>query len=264
MAMRVFIIGLRGVGIEVAKNLILAGPKKVALYDPTLVRVEDLGSNFYLTEAHVGKVNRAEASLEQLKNLNPHVEVLVEQNDLPNEVIGNYDCVVVTDNYDKKYLLELNNLCRERKIGFIYAGNLGLYGFTFVDFGDEHKVHDQNGEECKSAIIVGITKDKDGLVYSHEDKRHGFEDGDWVTFKEVKGMEQVNGKLYQITVKSPHTFSIGDTTEFNDYDSNGRAEQVKVPVSFKFNSLEKSLLNPFAPGRKELDLCSWDKIGRSE
>lgn len=167
MALRVFIIGLRGVGIEVAKNLILAGPKKVALYDPTPVRVEDLGSNFYLSESHIGKSTRAEASLEQLKNLNPHVEVVIEATNVPNEVIGNYDCVVVTDTYDKKYLLELNQICRERKIGFIYAGNLGLYGFTFVDFGDEHKCHDQNGEESKAAIIVGITKDKDGLVYSH-------------------------------------------------------------------------------------------------
>lgn len=77
-------------------------------------------------------------------------------------------------------------------------------------------------------------------------------------------MDQVNGKLFKITVKSPHTFSIGDTSEFGEYDSNGRAEQVKVPVTFKFNSLEKSLVNPFAPERKELDLCSWDKIGRAE
>ena len=66
MAMRVFLIGLRGVGIEVAKNLILAGPKKVALFDPAPVRIEDLGSNFYLTEQHVGKQSRADACLEKL------------------------------------------------------------------------------------------------------------------------------------------------------------------------------------------------------
>lgn len=32
--MNVLIVGLRGVGVEVAKNLILAGPKSVTLYDP--------------------------------------------------------------------------------------------------------------------------------------------------------------------------------------------------------------------------------------
>ena len=80
MALRVFILGLRGVGIEVAKNLILAGPKKVSLYDPSIVRIEDLGSNFYLHENLVGKASRAQASLENLKNLNPHVDVSVEDN----------------------------------------------------------------------------------------------------------------------------------------------------------------------------------------
>ena len=176
----------------------------------------------------------------------------------------NYDCVVVTDNYDRNYLTNLNNLCRAKRVGFIYAGNLGLYGFTFVDFGDSHNVHDLNGEEVKSAILVGITKDKDGVVYSHEDKRHGFEDGDTVTFKEVRGMTQVNGKQFKITVKSPHSFTIGDTNDFSEYEANGIAEQVKVPTTLKFNPLERSLDNPFAPDRKELDLCSWDKIGRAE
>ena len=141
----------------------------------------------------------------------------METNHQPTHIAENYDVVVVTDVYDKKYLLELNNVCRAKKVGFICAGNLGLYGFTFVDYGDEHKVHDQNGEENRSAIIVGITKDSEGLVYSHEDKRHGFEDGDYITFKEVKGMTEVNGKLFKITVKSPHTFTIGDTSEFSDY-----------------------------------------------
>lgn len=137
--------------------------------------------------------------------------------------------MVVTDNYDQKYLVDLNNACRSKNVGFIYAGNLGLYGFTFVDFGDKHMVHDKNGEECRSTVIVGISQDAEGVVYSHEDKRHGFEDGDVITFKEVKGMTEVNGKQFKVTVKSPHTFTIGDTSKFSPYDSNGIAEQVKVP-----------------------------------
>jgi len=35
---------------------------------------------------------------------------------------------------------------------------------------------------------VNITKDKDGIVTVHEDKRHHFTDGDYVTFREVEGM----------------------------------------------------------------------------
>jgi len=32
--LKVLIVGLRGLGVETAKNLILAGPKTVTLFDP--------------------------------------------------------------------------------------------------------------------------------------------------------------------------------------------------------------------------------------
>lgn len=47
--MKCFIQGLRGLGLEIAKNLILAGPKSVIVYDPTVISIADLGSNFYAT-----------------------------------------------------------------------------------------------------------------------------------------------------------------------------------------------------------------------
>jgi ubiquitin-activating enzyme E1 len=75
--MQVVVVGLRGLGVEVAKNLILAGPKAVMLYDPDVARINDLGANFYLEEQHVGKVSRAEGVLEKLQELNPYVKVTV-------------------------------------------------------------------------------------------------------------------------------------------------------------------------------------------
>ena len=64
-------------GVEVAKNLILAGPKQVTIYDPSLVTIEDVGRNFYCRHEDVGKKSRAEASLSQLKELNPNVNVSI-------------------------------------------------------------------------------------------------------------------------------------------------------------------------------------------
>ena len=64
-----------------AKNLILAGPKQVTLYDPRKVTVEDVGRNFYCRPEHVGKVSRAEASLDQLKDLNSNVHVSIAAKD---------------------------------------------------------------------------------------------------------------------------------------------------------------------------------------
>lgn len=52
---------------------------------------------------------------------------------------------MVLDNYDREFLVKLNKACRSKGVGFIYGGNLGLYGFVFVDFGENHKVVDTNG-----------------------------------------------------------------------------------------------------------------------
>lgn len=86
--MKVVIIGCRGLGVEIAKNLILAGPKEVHIYDPDTVKVQDLGANFYTEEAHVGKVSRAEACKGKLAELNPYVQVKVLEGDLFEFVKG--------------------------------------------------------------------------------------------------------------------------------------------------------------------------------
>ena len=45
--MKVLIVGMRGLGIETAKNIILNGPEEVDIFDPSLVKINDLGSNFF-------------------------------------------------------------------------------------------------------------------------------------------------------------------------------------------------------------------------
>ena len=63
MKMNVLIVGCRGLGVETAKNLILAGPRSVTIYDPTTVTINDMGSNFYIKEENVANTSRAEASV---------------------------------------------------------------------------------------------------------------------------------------------------------------------------------------------------------
>ena len=45
VALDVLVVGLRGVGVEAAKNLILAGPRSVTLFDPEPATIADCGSN---------------------------------------------------------------------------------------------------------------------------------------------------------------------------------------------------------------------------
>jgi ubiquitin-activating enzyme E1 len=49
----VLISGMRGLGVEIAKNIILGGVRSVALHDQGVAEYQDLSSQFYLTEADV-------------------------------------------------------------------------------------------------------------------------------------------------------------------------------------------------------------------
>ena len=73
--LKVLIIGMRGLGVEIAKNIILSGPKSVTIFDQCFPSINDLSSNFYITEEDVGKKCRDVACLDKLKGLNPYVTV---------------------------------------------------------------------------------------------------------------------------------------------------------------------------------------------
>ena len=86
--LKVFILGMRGLGIEVAKNIILNGCEEVSIYDQNIVKINDLGSNFYLSDDDVNKKRRDEACVDKLSELNPYVKVSIldiEQKEDMNE-----------------------------------------------------------------------------------------------------------------------------------------------------------------------------------
>ena len=74
LKMDILIVGLQGVGAESAKNIVLAGPKSVTLYDPNPIRVRDLGSNFFATHNDVGK-ERDTTIMSELRQMNDGVQV---------------------------------------------------------------------------------------------------------------------------------------------------------------------------------------------
>ena len=89
--MKILIIGIRGLGIETAKNIILCGPGEVDIFDPIITNIQDLGSNFFLSEGDVGKKRRDEACMKKLAELNSYVKVglfEIEQKKDLNEYIN--------------------------------------------------------------------------------------------------------------------------------------------------------------------------------
>ena len=72
--MKVFLHGLKGVGLEVAKNLILAGPASLTIQDTSSAQTRNMSYNFYLDQDSVGK-SKAETVICKLKELNSYVNI---------------------------------------------------------------------------------------------------------------------------------------------------------------------------------------------
>jgi ubiquitin-activating enzyme E1 len=88
--------------------------------------------------------------------------------------------------------IKVNEFCRSKGVGFILSQNYGPAGFAFLDYGNDFSITDADGEDTKSFIVVSATQTNPLIITVHEDKRHKFQDGDYVKFTEVQGMTELN------------------------------------------------------------------------
>ncbi|CAG8616484.1 11157_t:CDS:10, partial [Paraglomus occultum] len=240
----VLIVGLKGLGVEIAKNIVLAGVKSVTLYDPEPVKISDLSTQFFLREDDIGRP-RAATTAPRLAELNQYVPVSVLEDELTPNNLHSFQVVVLTDTPLKKQL-EINDYTHANGIHFIATDVRGLFGVVFNDFGPEFNVNDATGENPLHGMIAAISKEADGIVTCLDETRHGLEDGTYVTFSEIKGMVELNEcEPKKVKVLGPYTFSIGvDTSNFGDYIDGGVFTEVKMPKRIDFKSLRESLENP--------------------
>eukprot|EP00252_Welwitschia_mirabilis_P025423 TRINITY_DN7923_c0_g1_i1.p1 TRINITY_DN7923_c0_g1~~TRINITY_DN7923_c0_g1_i1.p1 ORF type:complete len:1109 (-),score=223.60 TRINITY_DN7923_c0_g1_i1:15-3341(-) len=241
---RILIFGCKGLGAEVAKNLVMSGAKFVGLVDDGAVTALDLGASFVLREENIGQ-NRAVCTAEQLKELNPDciAEAIAYLN--AEAHIGNYDTVVATYG-TLPFLIQLNRICRENGVPMVVARARGVFGFVFADFCEQFRVKDEKGEVPYDLVVEIITQDFPATVTVIEEQRHCLEEGDEVIFHGVKGMEELND-LGPITVGSTgsHFFTIlVDTRNFGCYTSGGYVSKVRASKIVSFDSLEASLVAP--------------------
>ena len=243
----VLIVGALGLGAEIAKNIALAGVKSVTLYDPKPVMMSDLSSQFFLRKEDVGKpgVTRASATASRLAELNSYVPIKVlDVPSLDTETLQSFKVVVMTHALLSEQL-RVNDMTHGSGTHFLSADVRGLFGTVFADLGTNFTCKDTNGEPPMDGIVVSVTQDKEGLVTTIDEKRHGLQDGDFVTFSEVQGMTELNGiEPRRVTVKGPYTFTIGDTSSFGQYKGGGLFKQVKMPEFLNFKSLRESLAAP--------------------
>lgn len=241
-ASNVLIVGLKGLGVEIAKDVCLAGVKSVTLFDPAPTELADLGTQFFLRESDIGQ-QRDKATLPRIRELNRYVPVnVLEEDALSDAVLSRFQVVVLT-NATLQEQLRVNDYTHQNGIHFIAADVRGLFGSVFNDFGSQFPVIDTNGETPLNGMIVSV--DEEGMVTTLDETRHGLEDGDYVTFSEIQGMQGLNdAEPRKISVKGPYTFSIGSVSGLGTYKQGGLFQQVKMPKLIDFKSLRESLTAP--------------------
>ncbi|KAL4226227.1 E1 ubiquitin-activating protein [Mactra antiquata] len=252
----VLIAGMNGLGVEIAKNVVLGGVKSMTIQDTKNATWTDLSSQFFLREDDIGK-NRAEVTLPRLAELNSYVPCSSSTEPLNEAFIKNFQCVVLTDSsLDEQ--IQLGEVCHANDIKFIVAETRGLAGMIFCDFGEEFVVTDVDGEQPISNMIADV--DEEGTVTCLDETRHGYEDGDYVQFSEVQGMTQLNShEPFKIKVLGPYTFSIGDVSSFTKYQKGGIVTKVKMPKTIKFKSIKEALN---APELVLTDFAKFDRPGQ--
>eukprot|EP00529_Nitzschia_sp_RCC80_P003907 CAMPEP_0113454200 /NCGR_PEP_ID=MMETSP0014_2-20120614/7742_1 /TAXON_ID=2857 /ORGANISM="Nitzschia sp." /LENGTH=1060 /DNA_ID=CAMNT_0000345601 /DNA_START=215 /DNA_END=3397 /DNA_ORIENTATION=+ /assembly_acc=CAM_ASM_000159 len=261
MASKAMLVGCSGLGVEVAKNCILAGIHSLVMVDPLMPTTYDLGGNFYLTPKDVtaASTNRAELCRPLLAELNPYVNVSVASDvkeltadQLLPVLDTGITCLVVTIPLPKGLLVQLNDKCRSVGASFIYSLTCGVFSQVFCDFGSAFVVSDKDGNPPATSQIESlIQEDSKVVVKVLEDQgRHGLESGDVVTFARLKGVKGslVANKEYKINVTGPFTFEIegGETVEppTDGESQQGYITQAKQPVTISFETYEKRLEEP--------------------
>ena len=176
--------------------------------------------------------------------------------------------VVFTELHPMYFIDKIDKECREKGIKLIYGVCLGLAGYVFTDFGPKYNILDETGEENQSYLIKNITKEKNALVTIDTiqgTNNLSLGDGDYVYFKGVEGMTELNeeGREYQIKFEDYQSFKIGDTTSFGDYKKGGIVYQIKKPkemMYYDFSQRATMICDYYHP------LCNADatKSGRAE
>ena len=273
--LKVLIIGMRGLGVEIAKNIILSGPKSVTIYDEFYPTINDLSSNFYISEDDVGKRSRDQACLDKLKGLNPYVTVELLRFPPTNDFMSlfqktllNYNVVVYTELFNTNFLINVNKFCRDNNIKFIYALNFGLVGYIFSDFGNNHIIFDESGSTTISFNIKNITKSADQtlITIDNENGQNNFNigDGGFITFKNIEGMTELNGKEYKIKYENYESFFIPvDSTKFHDYIKGGKAIRVPKNIQKKYFDYNQRS-NIITDSLHEFLIMDEKKVGRNE
>ena len=233
--------------MEVAKCVILTGPKRVSVIDENIIDVSERNSNWLFRDEHINKV-RSQAYLGDLQALNPFTQVTRETPGILEDTstIKKADMVVLCGENNLQYIESINQKCRDAKRGFILINNMGFYGHIFVEYYPNLKVYDKYYSGFNDTFYIReITNDVEGLVKVSQMHPHFLQDGDYVSFMEVEGMSEINGpESRPIKVKDNFSFTIENTSRYGKYKRGGVCTYMRIPQNVNFTTFAENLSRP--------------------
>ncbi|KAK2174456.1 hypothetical protein NP493_801g02066 [Ridgeia piscesae] len=155
-AAKVLLVGIGGLGAEVAKNIVLSGIKSLTILDHQQVTEAARCSQFLIDHtAHLGH-NRALSSLERTQLLNPMVSVSADAADVadkPDDFFRSFDVICATC-CSEQQLLRINDLCRANGSLFFAGDVFGYYGYMFADL-NQHEFAEEVQQKVKAVADAG-------------------------------------------------------------------------------------------------------------
>ncbi len=159
---KVLIVGINGIGEQIAKYLILGGVEVVTIFDPTIVTAFDFSDMVFVQQASLENGDpRDKAVLNGLQGLNERAKVTIADidchgiSDMKSMVPALLAFVsnnasdlthVVLAGQDNSVRSSLGTLCHDLSLPITMAQSDGLMGRIFNDFGAIFTILDKDGE----------------------------------------------------------------------------------------------------------------------
>jgi len=229
----VCIIGLaKGLGTEVAKNLVLCGINLYLLNDDKIIE-SDLLTGYYYSD--IGK-NRHESLMDKLNELNPNISIKLIDNISEN---SSYD-VIICINQDEEKIILYNNFCRINNKKFISLKSSNNNGIIFVDAGQSHLVSNISGENYELIQILNIDSDCKVKTNGHE-----LQSGDVIKITNLQGenVDQFNQE-FVIESLTKYEFKLTNFKPTSFKFINATANYVDKPIYIDHQIYDKQILNP--------------------
>ncbi|XP_074025647.1 SUMO1 activating enzyme subunit 1 [Leptinotarsa decemlineata] len=143
-ASNVLLIGIRALGSEIAKNILLSGINSLTILDDGVVTKEEQVKNFLLYPDSIGKKIADEVLLKG-RALNPLVKIKVDTDSPASKDQSFFKkfTIIIATGIKTDLLLKIDKICRANNVKLIFGDVFGFFGYSVADFQEHNYFEDQ-------------------------------------------------------------------------------------------------------------------------